>query len=241
VDASAYARFTRRVQGVYIDLIILLVITTGALIAAVTFASDNIGRVLGFTVAITWLLYEPLMVSLTGGTLGHRYCNIRVVDDQHGGNVSFFKAVVRVVIKTSLGWYSFILMAATTRHQALHDILTRSTVQIRNLANAKPHHFVHARPPLPTDIPSRGRRILVIGGYLIVWLFLGGAVYLGLFQAGLISARCLDYGTCSGLERWIDIITTLTILGASALLLGLGWRGKIWGARIRTAPRLDKA
>ena len=232
-DGFAYARFTRRAQGVYVDLIILILIATTALMVAVAFKSDNIGRVLGFTVAITWLFYEPLLVSLTGSTLGHRYCNIRVVDDRHGGNVGFVKAVARVIIKTFLGWYSFVSMAATSRHQALHDLLTRSTVQIRNPAKAKPHHFTSARPPLPAGAPSRGRRIVATVGYLIVWLVLGGLAYLGLLKVGLLSARCLDFGVCSGAERWIDIIVTLILLAVSALLLGLGWRGKLWGARAR--------
>jgi uncharacterized RDD family membrane protein YckC len=232
-NAPAYARFTRRVQGVYIDLIILLVIATSGLITAVAFKSDYVSRVLGFTVAISWLLYEPLLVSLTGATLGHRYCNIRVVDERHGGNVSFVKAVARVIIKIFLGWYSFVSMAATSRHQALHDLLTGSTVQIRNLAKAKPHHFASARTPLPSGAPSRVRRITVIVGYLVVWISLGGLAYAGLFAAGALSDRCLYNDVCSVAERWIDIIITLILLAVSALLLGRGWRGKLWGARIR--------
>jgi uncharacterized RDD family membrane protein YckC len=56
----AYARFTRRVQGVLIDSIIFMLILVGALIAAVSLASDNVGRILGVTFIATWLLYEPL-------------------------------------------------------------------------------------------------------------------------------------------------------------------------------------
>ena len=229
----AYARFTRRVQGVYIDLIILVLIATAALMIAVAFKSDNVGRVLGFTVAITWLFYEPLLVSLTGSTLGHLYCNIRVVDDRSGGNVSFVKAVVRVIIKTFLGWYSFVSMAATSRHQALHDLLTQSTVQIRNPAKAKPHHFARERPPLPAGVPSRARRIVITAIYLVVCVVLAGLAYAGMFNVGLISSRCLDFNICTGPERWIDFIATLILLAACALLLGLGWRGRLWGARIR--------
>lgn len=234
-EQFAYARFTRRVQGVYIDLIILILIATTALMIAVAFKSDNVGRVLGFTVVITWLFYEPLLVSLTGSTLGHLYCNIRVVDDRSGGNVSFVKAVVRVIIKTFLGWYSFVSMAATSRHQALHDLLTKSTVQIRNPAKAKPHHFARERPPLPAGVPSGGRRIAITAIYLVACVALGGLAYVGMFNVGLISARCLNLNVCTGPERWLDIIATLILLATCALLLGLGWRGRLWGARIRRA------
>jgi len=227
----AYARFTRRVQAVYVDVVVLLLIATGALIIAVAFGSDHVGRVLGFAVAITWALYEPLLVSLTGSTLGHRYCNMRVVDDRHGGNVSLPKAFARVVLKSFLGWYSFILMTTTSRHQALHDLLTKSTVQIRNQATAKPHHFAYAREPLPAGGPSRIRRVLVALVYIVVCLFVLGAIYFALVEFGLVSRRCIDHNDCSAAERWTDIILTLTWLAISAWLLGSGWRGKLWGAR----------
>ena len=101
-DTHAYARFTRRVQGVFIDAIIFMLILAVALMLAVWFASDHIARILGVTVAATWLFYEPLLVSLTGGTIGHYLCNIRVVDDD-SGNISFVKAVARMIIKSLLG------------------------------------------------------------------------------------------------------------------------------------------
>ena len=134
-DTHAYARFTRRIQGVFIDAIIFMVILAAALMLAVSFASDHIARILGATVVVTWLFYEPLLVSLTGGTIGHYLCNMRVVDDR-GGNVSFIKAFARMIIKSLLGWYSFLAMAMTSRHQAVHDLLTRSTVQMRDLTKA---------------------------------------------------------------------------------------------------------
>jgi uncharacterized RDD family membrane protein YckC len=82
---------------VFLDAIIFMLILAVALMLAVSFASDHIARVLGAVVA-TWLFYEPLLVSLTGGTIGHYLCNIGVVGDQ-GGNVSFIKAFARMIIK----------------------------------------------------------------------------------------------------------------------------------------------
>jgi uncharacterized RDD family membrane protein YckC len=96
-DTQAYVRFTRRVQAVLVDTIIFMIILAAALAVVVSFASDNIARIVGFAVAATWLFYEPLLVSLTGGTIGHYLYNMRVVDDR-GGNVNFLKAVARVLI-----------------------------------------------------------------------------------------------------------------------------------------------
>jgi uncharacterized RDD family membrane protein YckC len=143
-DSPAYARFTRRVQGMMIDYIVISLLVAGALIIAVAFGSDSIGRILGFAVAAICLLYEPVLVSLTGSTLGHLYCNIRVVDNR-GGNIGFAKAIIRTILKTVFGWLSFLTMAFTTRHQAIHDVLTGSTVQIRDPSKARPHHFRLAR------------------------------------------------------------------------------------------------
>ena len=88
----AYARFTRRVQGVFIDAILFSLVMAGALIIAISFASDNIARFLEFTVAATWLLYEPILVSVTGGTVGHYLCNVRVVDDRGDRIIQMFVA-----------------------------------------------------------------------------------------------------------------------------------------------------
>ena len=106
----------------------LLLVTV--LCVAISSDSDRIGRILGFAFLGIWLLYEPLLVSVTGSTIGHYATNLRVVDNRSHGNISFVKAVVRMIIKSALGLYSFITMATTSRYQAMHDLLTRSTVQI---------------------------------------------------------------------------------------------------------------
>ena len=146
-----------------------MVAVFAAVSIAVVIRSDHLARPLGFSVAAAWLLYEPVLVAFAGGTIGHRRCNLRIVDDRTGANVSFLKAVLRTLIKAALGWVSFVSMLTTRRSQAIHDLLTRSTVQIRDLSQAGEHHYVrermdHANPALP----SRTRRGLVILGYLAV-------------------------------------------------------------------------
>jgi uncharacterized RDD family membrane protein YckC len=160
-DTQAYVRFTRRVQAVLVDTIIFMIVLAGALAVAVAFASDNIARIVGFTVAATWLFYEPMLVSLTGGTIGHYLYNMRVVDDR-GGNVNFLKTVARVVIKSLLGWYSFVAMAMTHRHQAIHDLLTSSTVQIRDLAKAQARNDIATGHALACAAQCGYRRVPVV-------------------------------------------------------------------------------
>ena len=118
---------------------------------------------LGFSVAASWLLYEPVLVSVIGGTVGHYVCNLRVVDNKTGGNINFFKAVVRTVLKAALGWLSFVTMGTTRRHQAIHDLVTRSTVQSATRAKAGAHHYGVEQTELSgAGMPSGIRRLIVI-------------------------------------------------------------------------------
>ena len=92
---------------------IAMAVLFGAVALASNISSDNAARALGVAVVIILLLYEPLFVTRFGGTLGHIWTNLRVVDDR-GGNVGFGKALVRFLIKSLLGWYSFLTMPAET-------------------------------------------------------------------------------------------------------------------------------
>jgi hypothetical protein len=163
-----------------------------------------------------------------------------VVDDRHGGNVSFLKAVVRVAIKTTLGWYSFLTMLTTSRYQAAHDLLTRSTVQIRDRAKARPHHFA-SRRIAPAGMPSAIRRIGVIVVYLILWMVVVLIAYAPLIVAGLMSDACINFSRCSAAERWIEVVVSLALIAGWIFVVFLGWRGRLWGARVNRSSSQDQA
>lgn len=236
----AYGRFSRRLQGLLVDGIIVAIVVVGAVWLAVVLESESLARPLGFAIAAAWLLYEPLLVSLTGGTLGHYYCNLRVVDDRTSGNVSFLKAVARAVIKAGLGWISFISMGLTARHQAMHDLFTRSTVQIRDRALASPHHYIAARlEDARLSLPSRTRRLLVIAVYLLLCFGLLIAAMFALALVGRVSEACVWIDRCSMREeRWVNAVSAVW-LGASVLCIILGWRGRLYGARQRKLLKLS--
>ena len=234
VDAAsrAYARFLPRLRALIVDAIIMLVAIYAAVLVAVAARSDSIARPLGFTVAALWLLYEPLLVAFMGGTLGHRFGNLRVVDDRTGGNVSFLKAVARTIIKALLGIFSFVTVLATRRSQALHDLLTRSTVQVRDPSRAAPSLYIHEREEFANPaMPSRWRRVVVILGYLM----LVGAAYLsvlaGLSLSGVISDACVMADRCRPSDNLVLTVAGGVWLLGCALCIGFGWRGKLYGAR----------
>lgn len=205
-----------------------------ALQIAVAFNSDDVARVVGFGFLAGFFLYEPLLVWLTGGTVGHYLSNLRVVDDRSHGNVSFLKALARVAIKLVLSWYSFLIMTAARRHQAVHDMLTRSTVQIRDPAKALPHHYSRERAePASPGMPSYMRRIVVIVLYLLGSFVLLGVVTGGLMSTGVYSPACVDYGRCSAGDKLVEAASGVCLLVVWALCIGWGWRGRLWGARRR--------
>lgn len=233
----AYGRFSRRLKAVVIDSVILTLALVAALFAAVAAGSDHVGRILGTTVAAVWLLYEPLLVSATGSTVGHYLTNLRVVDNRSHGNISFMKAVARAVIKAVLGIYSFVTMGVSLRHQAVHDLVTGSTVQIRDLGRARPRDYVTAGAKLrDAAMPSTGRRIAIIAAYVVA-TDLVVVIAAGLLAAtGSISPACLDDDWCSSSDNALVRGLGVAFVALPLLCIIQGWRGRLYGCRRRRDP-----
>jgi uncharacterized RDD family membrane protein YckC len=217
----AYATFGRRFRAVVIDGAIV----AGALVTIVLIgdASRHIpgsGRVLVLAM-YALILYEPVFVWRYGATIGHRATNLRVVDDASGGNPGFPKALARFVIKTVLGLVSFLTMAITRRYQALHDVVTHTTVQIRDLGLARPDDYHEARSEPASEIvmPSRVRRVVVILLYLVVFFFALGMAEM-----------------YTGTNTLTEQIVGFLWLSLSVLTIVAGWRGQLLGCRARVSP-----
>jgi len=227
-----YARFSLRIRAIVVDWMIAIAIVFGTLGLAITVRSDDFSRILGFAATAALLLYEPVLVSTTGGTLGHYFTNLRVVDAR-GGNIGFLKACGRTIIKGTLGWFSFIILAATRRNQAIHDLLTRSTVQIRDSSKARPDQYILERvEPLASNMPSPLRRLLVTALYLVVTVIIYLAVFVAIVESGVLSKGCLnnDY-RCSIDEVILEYVIAFALPLIMAAVVTFGWRGKLFGAR----------
>jgi hypothetical protein len=217
----------------FIDWTLTLVVIFGTVMIATAVRNDEVSRALAAVAVIVLALYEPVLVSRTGGTIGHYLTNLRVVDEGHGGNVGFLKAVSRYAIKGLIGWFSFLLMAATRRNQAIHDLLTRSTVQIRDPAKAAPGEFITERVEfMRPDMPSRLRRIGVICVYLLLTVALCYYGIAGLMlETGLVSVQCAETEVCSRIEDIYIAAIGLSLLAISVACMVLGWTAKLPGAR----------
>ena len=142
-DYILYAKIWPRMKAILIDGLIL----TGAFLIAALIGANLAGSgAAAFLVWVAfWILYDPLMVSRTGGTIGHHAQNLRVVSDRTGRQPSFVIAFIRNVVKGALGLVSLLAMVGSSRQKALHDWIAGTTVQARNLQLARLRYFTKAR------------------------------------------------------------------------------------------------
>ena len=142
-----YANFPRRLNAISVDTVVVLLFSV-LIFSLASFLERVDAARIGLVIAwwVVLLLYEPVLVWRLGGTVGHRTMNLRVADNRTQGNVSLLKALTRFVLKALLGVFSFLTMNFSRRHQALHDIVTNSSVRIRDAARARPEHYTLGRP-----------------------------------------------------------------------------------------------
>ena len=123
-----YADLQSRVKAVIIDSVILILV-----MYCTSIVLDNLENVKASTRAILAILYlvlyEPIMVTCFGFTLGHYYCDIHVKKATDlKSNVSFPVAFIRFIIKFLLGWLSLITVTSSTKKQAIHDTVVDAVV-----------------------------------------------------------------------------------------------------------------
>jgi uncharacterized RDD family membrane protein YckC len=145
-SARLYANFPRRLDALSLDTLVLVGFSLLVFVVLAPLLENITAARIGLVICwwMVLFLYEPVLV-WRGGTLGHRIMNLRVVDNRTQRNVSLLKALARFGVKGLLGILSFFTMNFSRRHQAAHDILTNSSVQIRNAAKAQPHHYTVGR------------------------------------------------------------------------------------------------
>ena len=174
-------------------------------------------------------LYEPVLVTVRGCTIGQQLCNLRVVAPTVTGRLPFWKAFLRWLLKAVTGLASFATMGATRRNQALHDLPFGTTVQVANPALAGARDFILERPETASGpLPSRWRRVVVIAAYFVLLVPLVEPV----MSLGA-SPGCVDANRCgSGEKVWVQLVGTAWLATLVAVCI-FGWKGRLPGARRR--------
>jgi len=145
-SASAYVLYAKiwpRTMAILVDgLILAAAFVAAALVGANVSGSGGVAFAVWFAF---WVLYDPIMVSRTGGTVGHHAQNLRVVSDRTGRAPSLLAAFIRNVVKSLLGSVSLLAMAGSRQQKAIHDSIAGTTVQARDPALARLRHFTRVR------------------------------------------------------------------------------------------------
>jgi len=177
---------------------------------------------------IALLTLEPVLVARTGASIGHLIFGLRVIDADSGKNVSFLRALLRMVARATLGIPSLFLVHTTRRYQAIHDLIARSVVTIRDPASFPQNQIRSEHSDIDDgyDYPTRRRRILVIAIYSIVLYVLAG-----ILMAVLLEESCLDGTRCTPADAAYQSLVTFAWLVAFGATVIYGWRGRMWGCR----------
>lgn len=228
VRGPVYATFTARARALVMDAVIISVAAVALLF--ISTLMENVpgsGALSVIGLFALLVLYEPIMVARFGATIGHQRANLRVVSDRTGGPPNFLVALVRFILKAILGFVSFATMLFTQRHQAFHDFITRTTVQVRDVNAARAYDYVIEREAKPSGaLPAVWRRIFVAILYAVGAVMLSGVVI-----RMVLSAGCLVNGACSPAERAFSQTMGGVLLLAITVLLVFGWQGRLPGAR----------
>ncbi len=143
-----YAGFWIRFLASFLDGLVLMAFAclTGIAVAALLFgvyagSGKNVGamnatasflQIVNGLVGLImgWLYHAFLESSEWQGTLGKKWCGLRVCDSQ-GERLTFVKATIRYVSKFISGapcWMGYFMAAFTQKKQALHDIIAGTLV-----------------------------------------------------------------------------------------------------------------
>lgn len=127
-EGDQYAGLLERVKAVFIDSLVLIFSTV--IFTQVFSTFESIPDAIRIIAAILiFALYDPLCVSFWGGTLGHRMIGIRIKnEDYQTKNITLPMAMLRFVVKASLGWISLVTITGNDRRKAVHDMMVGSVV-----------------------------------------------------------------------------------------------------------------
>ncbi len=228
-----YPRLLRRVRAFLIDSVLLIVIFYLWMISLPALVEMPAALKI-LALIIPFIILEPGLVAFSGGTPGHHIMGLRIRDASRDENIGMVRATARAVIRTLLGWLSFIFILVTHKHQALHDNFTSTVVVLRHPETHPAHEKFAARSEDHAQFlyPSKSRRILVIFLYVSV-----GFIVVGALGAVLLSQECVDANRCSPLENIVSNAAGIIWILCGGAVIVLGWRGLLYGCRRSARPQ----
>lgn len=124
-----YALLIDRIKSAFIDSVVIVgfMYNTASEILSLFDNVPNFVKIIIFV--FIFLVYEPLLVSLFGQSIGHSYAKVRVVkDDEIEKKITFPMAIIRFLCKAFLGWLSLLTVSGNKKKKAIHDLIANSIV-----------------------------------------------------------------------------------------------------------------
>jgi len=171
VAHQLYPSIPARIKAAEIDALITL-----GFVFALIGSYLAIGRetpVIIFVCIAVVLLYEPVLVTRRGQTIGHKIMGFHIIDSVTRTNISFSKSLLRFVLKSVLGILSLIWAFFERRQQFLHDRMTASMAVMCVVPADELELLDRASDVLSdagnsmTSMPSLKRRLLFIVLYVL--------------------------------------------------------------------------
>ena len=225
-DPDLFPRLSRRLQTAAFDGVFLGFVWLISL--SVLSAYGITGKKALVTATGLSLSLEPLLVSITGGSIGHHLLGLRVRRLAEDKKINLFAAALRYIIKTVFGAFSALTITTSRQRRAVHDFISGSVVvskyanapdSLQGLAIQKADANLYACPP-------KWRRLLLMAVYTVFFTFA-----MGLVQSALISEACLLSNRCGSSER--AAVRAFSVLWIIALFIIVSqcWSGNWFGCR----------
>jgi uncharacterized RDD family membrane protein YckC len=127
MENNVYPEITKRVRAIFLDGFILIGLMT---LSAIVFSVlDPVPNAIPMCLLLLFFLYDPILVSVFGGTIGHICNGMRVKDfNNQLKNLSFTKALWRFLVKSFWGWVTYIPALNGEHGRAIHDKFSGSIV-----------------------------------------------------------------------------------------------------------------
>lgn len=117
-----------RIKAATIDAIIILIIFSLSFLL-IDRLGDPPNWIRGMIFIFFIYLYEPIMVSFLGGTIGHQVVGLKIMRrDQWNKKLNLLQASSRFIVKYLLNWLSFITVTGSKNKSAIHDMVSGSIV-----------------------------------------------------------------------------------------------------------------
>lgn len=126
-DNVEYPNLADRVQSTFIDTMFIVFLMF--ISASILDRYENVPDGVRITLFVgLWLIYEPACTAI-GFTIGNYIKGIRV--RSHSGadkRINFLQALIRYILKATLGWLSFITIHSNVQKRAIHDMAVGSVM-----------------------------------------------------------------------------------------------------------------